>query len=93
MAKSYRGPIHLLVTDVIMTGINGHTLAQSLLADRPGTGVLYVSGYADRETGDRIIEEGSHILYKPFNRAGLLGKVRQILDRSPAHAARSHVAD
>jgi CheY-like chemotaxis protein len=93
MAKSYPGPIHLLVTDIIMTGMNGHALAQTLLGERPEIGVLYVSGYADREIGNRIIEEGSDFLYKPFNRAGLLGKVRQILDRPRMRVANRHVAN
>ncbi len=85
------GPVHLLVTDVIMPGLNGHELASELLRGRPDLCVLYVSGYAGdviSETG--VLDSGVELLEKPFTAPTLLGRVRAILDaraRSRAGAA------
>ncbi|HET9551985.1 MAG TPA: ATP-binding protein [Anaeromyxobacteraceae bacterium] len=80
---AHAGPIHLLVTDVIMPGLNGRELADRLVARRPGLGVVYTSGY----TGDIIESQGvlasrGVVLGKPFTVAELAMKVREALAAS-----------
>jgi nitrogen-specific signal transduction histidine kinase len=76
-----RGPIHLLVTDVVLRGKSGRRLAESLTGMRRELKVLYMSGYTD-ETISRhgIVEPGINFLQKPFTQEGLARKVRKILD-------------
>lgn len=81
LSRAYDGPIHLLVTDITMTGMNGHMLVRSLLPDRPDLGILYISGYPDPQVSEMVLEGAADFLHKPFNRASLLTKVRQILER------------
>lgn len=87
IARQYRGVIHLLMTDVIMPGMNGPTLAKKLTAMRTDMKVLYISGY----TGfidQNLIEPAAAIVSKPFTRETLLGKLREAVsaecDRVPA---------
>jgi two-component system cell cycle sensor histidine kinase/response regulator CckA len=80
-ARRYHGPIHLLVTDVVMPGMNGPTLAEKLAPSHPEMKVLYVSGYTDYAVGsDGILEPGTHLLAKPYTRDTLLRKVYAALD-------------
>jgi two-component system cell cycle sensor histidine kinase/response regulator CckA len=84
LATEHPGPIHLLLTDVIMPGMNGRALARALAAVRPDLRVLYMSGYTD----DAIVrhgalEAGSAFLPKPFTPASLTRKVRDTLDGPP----------
>lgn len=78
------GPIHMLVTDVVMPGgLNGRELAERLQLLRPGLKTLYISGYTD----DAIVHHGvlgseMHFMQKPFSPRALAQKVRQILDLS-----------
>jgi PAS domain S-box-containing protein len=81
IAASSSSRIAMLVTDVIMPGMNGRELADRLRASRPGLKVLYVSGYA--ESGivhEGVIEAGTAFLHKPFSQDELARKVREILD-------------
>jgi two-component system cell cycle sensor histidine kinase/response regulator CckA len=80
VAQQHQGPIHLLLTDVVMPGMNGATLAEKLAASRPETKVLYMSGYADRAIGPhQILDSGADLLEKPFTRDSLTRKVRAVL--------------
>jgi hypothetical protein len=82
LAADREGPIALLVTDVVMPGRSGRELAHEFLRRRPGTPVLYVSGYANDAFVSRgLLEGGSWFLQKPFSPEALAGKVREILDR------------
>jgi PAS domain S-box-containing protein len=77
--SEYDGPIHLLLTDVVMPGMNGRQLADRLVDLRPDLKVLYMSGYADEALGpDGTL--GRELLAKPFTPAGLVRKVREVLD-------------
>jgi two-component system, cell cycle sensor histidine kinase and response regulator CckA len=76
----YDGPIHLLLTDVIMPGINGRELADTLSARRPGLRVLYMSGYTANVVQKYNVESGTHLLEKPFTVDALLNAVRVALD-------------
>jgi DNA-binding NtrC family response regulator len=72
--------IDLLLTDVIMPGISGKKLADVLLSERPGIGVLYMSGYTDGEIATHgILEQGTVILRKPFTRSELMRQVESAL--------------
>jgi two-component system cell cycle sensor histidine kinase/response regulator CckA len=81
VAKGHMGPIHLLLTDVVMPGINGRVLAERLALQYPAMHVLYMSGYTDCFiAGHGVLEEGIHLLHKPFTEEGLMRKVRELLD-------------
>src|SRR5262249_52419342 len=67
IASQYAGSIHLLLTDVVMPGINGRVLAEKLASRYPSMKVLYMSGYTDSFiAGHGVLEEGIHLLHKPF---------------------------
>ncbi|MDB5306593.1 MAG: domain S-box protein [Gemmataceae bacterium] len=81
VAAAYPGPIHVLVTDVVMPGLGGRDLAAQLVASRPGLKVLYLSGYTDDAVVRHgVLEDHVHFLQKPFSPAVLTGKVREVLD-------------
>jgi PAS domain S-box-containing protein len=81
VAAQHPGPIHLLLTDVVMPGINGRVLAERLAPRHPDMKVLYMSGYTDSFiAGHGVLEEGVHLLHKPFTEEALMRKVRELLD-------------
>jgi PAS domain S-box-containing protein len=87
VAETYSGPIHLLVTDVIMPGINGKALSDLLVTKRPLMKVLYISGYTDSFiAGHGVLEEGTHLLHKPFSKDVLIRRVRETLDYARDHS-------
>jgi two-component system cell cycle sensor histidine kinase/response regulator CckA len=74
-------PIQLLLTDVVMPGMNGRVLAEHLVSRQPGTKVLYMSGYTDSFiAGHGVLEQGIYLLHKPFTEETLMQKVREVLD-------------
>jgi signal transduction histidine kinase/DNA-binding response OmpR family regulator len=80
LSAGYAGGIDLLVTDVIMPGLNGRQLADRLAKERPGLKVLYTSGYAaDVIALQGSLEPGMAYLPKPFGAAELAAKVREVL--------------
>jgi len=75
--------IDLLLTDVVMPGLNGREVAQRILQKRPGLRVLYMSGYAiDVMAEHGVIEPGTVLVSKPFMGNALAAKVREVLARS-----------
>ena len=81
VAARYGGTFDLLLTDVVMPGINGRVLAEQLLPREPGMKVLYMSGYTDSFiAGHGVLEPGTHLLHKPFTEEVLIRKVREVLD-------------
>jgi CheY-like chemotaxis protein len=81
VAAQHAGPIHLLMTDVVLPGLNGLQVAQLLTAARPGIRVLYFSGYTDNAVVRHgMLEPGVAFLQKPFTPAVLGRKVREVLD-------------
>jgi PAS domain S-box-containing protein len=81
MAAQISGPIDLLLTDVVMPGINGRVLAERLAPMHPSMKVLYMSGYTDSFiAGHGVLEPGTHLLRKPFTEKVLVRKVRDLLD-------------
>ena len=82
LAGDQDGPIHLLVTDVIMPEMSGRQLADRLREARPELKVLFVSGYTDDAiVRHGILEPGIAFLQKPFTPEALARKVREVLDR------------
>jgi CheY-like chemotaxis protein len=91
LATKHHGPIHLLLTDVVMPGVNGRQLSEQLARPRPDMLVLFTSGYTDDSVVRHgILESGIAYLQKPFTPDGLARKVREVLDSpqgpDPAHA-------
>ncbi|MBM3566924.1 MAG: response regulator, partial [Alphaproteobacteria bacterium] len=76
----HKEPIHLLLTDVVMPKMNGRELADRLVALRPATKVLYVSGYTDDALGPDTGAAPRALLLKPVEAGPLLRKVREVLD-------------
>jgi two-component system cell cycle sensor histidine kinase/response regulator CckA len=83
IAVAHEGVIHLLLTDVIMPGMNGRELAQRISEIRPNVKVLYMSGYTENVVGHNgTLDAGVRLLQKPFNLRDLKSKVREVLDTS-----------
>ncbi|MGQ9922121.1 MAG: PAS domain S-box protein, partial [Desulfobacca sp.] len=83
LVQSHPGPIHLLLTDVIMPQMNGKTLAQEIQRRYPECRTVFVSGYTANVIAQRgIIESGVHFLAKPFTLQDLAVKVRNALDQT-----------
>jgi CheY-like chemotaxis protein len=81
LAQQHQGPIHLLLSDVVMPGLGGKKLAERLTALRPGIKVLFMSGYTD----DSVLRHGVRekevvLLQKPFTPVVLARTVRERLD-------------
>ena len=80
IAASHPGPIHLLLTDVVMPGLSGRQLSDQLALLRPDTKVLYTSGYTDDAVVRHgVLESGIAYLQKPFTVDSLARKVREVL--------------
>jgi two-component system, cell cycle sensor histidine kinase and response regulator CckA len=81
MVEDYRGPIDLVITDVVMPEMNGRQLKEKIMERLPDVKVLFMSGYtADVVANRGIIEKDVLILEKPFTNSELAQKVRTILD-------------
>ncbi|GEM_PF-2960420 len=82
--RDHEGEIHLVMTDVVMPGMNGSELCSALEAIRPGLRLLYMSGYtADAILHRGIIDPGIHFLQKPFPIDVLARAVRAALSDPP----------
>ncbi|OQX61836.1 MAG: hypothetical protein B5M56_08145 [Desulfococcus sp. 4484_241] len=78
--KTSNRHVDLLLTDMIMPGINGLELAKSLRETSPELKVICMSGYTDTALFDKIKKEGFLFVHKPFTAPDLLGKIRELLD-------------
>ena len=81
LASEYSGKIHLLLTDVIMPGMNGRELSEKLLSLYPDMKLLYMSGYtANVIEKHGVLDDEIPFLHKPFQTEDLSLKVREVLD-------------
>jgi two-component system cell cycle sensor histidine kinase/response regulator CckA len=81
LAADHSGEIHLLITDVVMPGMNGRDLANQLSTLYPGLKTLFMSGYTANVIAHRgVLEEGAQFIQKPFSLKDLGVKIREILD-------------
>jgi len=81
LSKRHPGDIHLLLTDVIMPGMNGRQLADLVCAEKPDINVLFMSGYtADVVVESGVLEQNKAFISKPFTRDELACKIRDILE-------------
>jgi two-component system, cell cycle sensor histidine kinase and response regulator CckA len=84
LATAHEGPIHILLTDVIMPQVNGYQLSDYLRFHRPDLRVLYMSGYGSPTSpGRESVKRGAKVLSKPFCQDALLLLLRQTLDENP----------
>ncbi|TMQ66255.1 MAG: response regulator [Candidatus Eisenbacteria bacterium] len=88
LAMTHQGPIHLLLSDVVMPGMSGRDLAERLGVERPGIRVLFISGYTDDTMVRRGVRDAKvAFLQKPFTLENLAKKVREVLDGPGVGAA------
>ncbi|MGD9973253.1 MAG: PAS domain S-box protein [Desulfatirhabdiaceae bacterium] len=81
LAKNHSGPIHLLITDVIMPEMNGQQLVDCLISIKADIHTLFISGYtADIIARHGVLDEGINFLQKPFSVQTLVEKVREVMD-------------
>ena len=81
VAQEYDGPIHLLLTDVIMPQMGGKELAEKLKTVRSKMKALFISGYTDEAiVRHGVLKPGTNFLQKPFSPTTLAQKVREVLD-------------
>jgi len=81
LAREYPENIDLLLTDVIMPGMNGRELSGQILSIRNGIKVLFISGYTANVIEQHgVLDKGVHFIHKPFSMNDLSAKVRETLD-------------
>ena len=81
LAEDHSGPIHLLLTDVVMPEMSGRELMRRLAERRPAVKVLYVTGYSEEAVAQHgVLDPGTAFLPKPFTPEVLARKVREVLD-------------
>jgi YesN/AraC family two-component response regulator len=81
ISGAFEGTVHLVVTDVVMPEMSGRALVAQIEADRPGTRVIFVSGYPDNALfHDGKLTPEVAFLQKPFTADMLKMKVREVLD-------------
>ncbi len=80
--QGHQGPIHLIITDVVMPGMNGKELVDRLKVLYPRLKSIFMSGYTENAIVHHgVLEPGLHFLQKPFTLEALANKVRQVLDQ------------
>jgi two-component system, cell cycle sensor histidine kinase and response regulator CckA len=82
VSERYEGPIHLLLTDVVMPKISGRELADRIVESRSEIKVLYMSGYTDESIVHHgVLDAGTPFIQKPFEPVALARKIRKLLDK------------
>ncbi|HEY2326619.1 MAG TPA: GAF domain-containing protein [Gaiellaceae bacterium] len=79
--RRHVGTLDLLLTDVVMPGMSGRDVARAVTAMRPGTPVLFMSGYTDSAIDEKgVLEPGVHFVQKPFTATELTARIRTVLE-------------
>ena len=81
--EKHTGPIHLVLTDIKMPGMNGRELGRQIESRWPGLPILYMSGFASEVFQGGLLEPGAPFLSKPFTQDDLAAKVKALLASSP----------
>jgi two-component system cell cycle sensor histidine kinase/response regulator CckA len=92
ISDGYQGEIPLMITDLVMPGMNGRQVADRMAERRPQTAVLFMSGYTDDPRTRKMLGEGVDFFKKPFSPGALIEKIREILDREKKPAKNGSVA-
>ena len=80
--RGHDGPIHLILTDVVMPKMGGLDLTEKIQSEKPEVKVIYMSGYTDRAISDNgLLHKGVEFIEKPFAPKNLALKVREVLDK------------
>jgi DNA-binding response OmpR family regulator len=80
IAQAHKGPIHVILTDVILPGASGREIAKQVVATRPSLRVLYMSGYTDDAIVQHgILGPGLAFIQKPFSGEALARRIREVL--------------
>jgi PAS domain S-box-containing protein len=87
LGRSHRGPIALLITDLVMPRMSGEQLAEKLTSLRPETQLLYISGYSDEARIGPLQAAGAAFFGKPFRYEDVVQKVRDLLRTGAAAPA------
>jgi CheY-like chemotaxis protein len=88
--KHHKGPIALLISDVVAPGMSGPMLADKLTALQPDLKVLYISGYDSTHVVQKyVVEKGHALLAKPFTMEDLQAKVRELLGQEVPSGAKA----
>ncbi len=92
VASEHDGPIDVLLTDILMPGANGYELADQLVATRPATKVLLMSGYRDKVLAESTGRAASSapLLRKPFTQYALISKIEELLESRSIDARSVH---
>ena len=82
LLEKHEGPLHLLLTDVILPGMNGRELSARIAEKHPGLKVLFMSGYTDNVIVHHgVLEKGINFMQKPFTINALAAKIREVLKK------------
>jgi len=80
LCRSHKGPIDLLITDVVMPGSSGPSVAKAVMEARPGVRTIFISGYTDRTLGPELLGPNSAFVQKPVSLDVLARKVHSMLN-------------
>jgi two-component system cell cycle sensor histidine kinase/response regulator CckA len=87
LARRAEGRVHLLIADIILPGMDGRRLSETLKREYPGLETLFISGYTDVGIVRKgMAGNGRHFLAKPFQPKDLLAKIRSLLDKRTGEA-------
>jgi two-component system cell cycle sensor histidine kinase/response regulator CckA len=78
--EEHDGPVHLVLTDIKMPGMNGRELGRRIEERWPGKPIIYMSGFASEVFRNGLLEPGAPFLAKPFTQDDLASKVRTLLE-------------
>jgi CheY-like chemotaxis protein len=82
LAESHTGPLHVLLTDVVLPGMNGREIAERIQASRPEIAVLFTSGYTDDVIAHKgVIDRGVSYIPKPYTVEQIAAKVREVIKK------------